>query len=147
MYEAKCSIAWDNMLKIGDEKVDTQHKMLFDLLNVLVRQCINGSNAETLKDTLDFLANYTVQHFYDEETLQIRYNFPEYRKHKQMHEDFKLAVTGLVQRFVESGSSNALYDDVNSIVIQWLVGHIQQEDKKIGLHIRSITSPAVSACV
>jgi len=140
MVEVKYGIAWDDMLKIGDEKVDAQHKMLFDLLSVLVNQCIDGSSKEMLQDTLDFLVNYTVQHFYDEESLQVRQNYPGYGKHKQMHDDFKQTVGDLIRRFVKDGSSEALCDDVNKIVIRWLVGHIQQEDKKIGEHIRLKTA-------
>ena len=144
MHEANYSIAWDDEFKIGNEKVDTQHKMLFDLLSVLVNQCIDGSSTELLQDTLDFLLNYIVQHFNDEESLQVRHNFPEYRKHKKMHDDFKLAVGDLVRRFIKKGSPDALCEDVNKLIIQWLVCHIQQEDKKIGQHIRLALTHKVS---
>jgi len=147
MYEVKYGIAWNDNLKVGDENVDAQHKMLFDLLNVIISRCIDGSSIEMLQDTLDFLANYTIQHFYDEETLQIRHNFPEYGMHKKLHEDFKLVVDDLIQRFAENGSSQILCDDVNKIVVRWLVGHIQQEDRKIGQHIRLAAAQPVSACV
>jgi len=140
MREQRYGIAWDDKLKMGNEQVDTQHKRLFELVNELVGQCMDGSNAEKLKETLDFLVNYTVYHFYDEESLQVQYSFPEYKRHKQLHEDFKETVGGLVQRFAESGSSEELSNDVNKIVVRWLVGHIQKEDKKIGEHIRRVTA-------
>jgi len=132
---AKDGFIWDDSYLLGSELVDTQHHQLFDLVNSLVVSCISGSNKEKLKDTLDFLVNYTVQHFNDEEALQIDCNYPEYEQHKQLHEDFKLIVVGLVQRFNESGSSSKLCDDVKSIVIKWLVNHILTEDKKIGVHL------------
>jgi len=140
MNEYSYGIAWNDSFKLGNEQVDAQHKRLFELLSVLVGQCMDGSNTEKLKETLDFLVEYTVQHFYDEESIQVQYNFPEYRKHKQLHEDFKKVVGGLVQRFTESGSSVELSNDVNKIIVRWLIGHIQQEDKKIGEHIRRITA-------
>ena len=133
-------IAWDDRLKLGNEQVDAQHKRLFELLSELVGQCIDGSNAEKLRETLDFLVNYTISHFYDEESIQVQYNFPEYRKHKQMHEDFKKVVGGLVQRFNESGSSKELSNDVNKVIVRWLISHIRQEDKKIGEHISRMTA-------
>jgi len=138
MYEVKYGIEWDEKLKMGNEIVDAQHKMIFDFLSVLVSQCIDGSSKEMLQDTLDFLVNYTTQHFFDEESLQVRHNFPGYSKHKQMHDDFKLVVGDLVRRYIINGSSDALCDDINKIVIRWLVDHIQHEDKKIGEHIRHI---------
>jgi len=131
-------IAWDDRLKMGNEHVDSQHKRLFALVSELVGQCMDGSNAEKLKETLDFLVDYTVRHFYDEEAIQVLHNFPGYENHKQLHEDFKLTVGSLVERFAESGSSEELSSDVNKIVVRWLVSHIRQEDKKIGEYIRRV---------
>jgi len=133
-------IAWDDRLKLDNEQVDTQHKRLFELLSELVGQCIDGSSTEKLRETLNFLTDYTVKHFYDEESIQVQYIFPDYKRHKQLHEDFKAEVCGLVQRFNESGSSKELSDDVNRIVVHWLINHIQQEDKKIGEHIKRVTA-------
>jgi len=45
-----------------------------------------------------------------------------------------------VRRFEKNASSEELSNDVNKIVVRWLIGHIQMEDKKIGKHIRSITA-------
>jgi len=132
-------ICWSSKYRTGDEKVDTQHKCLFELLNVLVDQCVDGCNTEKLHDTLEFLVNYTIQHFCDEESLQRLYNYPGYKEHKQMHEDFKIVVGDLVKRFTESGSSWELGDDVNKVIVHWLIGHIRNEDRKIGEHIKSIS--------
>ena len=145
MSELKYGIAWNDEFKLGYEQVDEQHKRLFELLNTLVSQCIDGSNADKLKETLDFLVDYTVHHFYDEESLQVQFMFPDYKRHKKLHDDFKETVTSLVRRFTESGSSEILSSDVNRIIVRWLVGHIRQEDKKIGDHIRKVTARTVSA--
>jgi len=138
MSEQIHGIAWDDRLKLGHKQVDEQHKRLFELVGELVDQCLNGTNVEKLKETLNFLVEYTVSHFYDEESLQVEYNFPEYIDHKRMHEAFKATVGELVQRFEENASSEELSNDVNKIVVRWLIGHIQTEDKKIGRHIRSV---------
>jgi len=134
---SKDGFEWDESYLLGNEQVDAQHRQLFDLVNDLVRFCNNGSNKEKLKNTLDFLVNYTVQHFNDEEALQISSNYPKYEEHKKLHENFKLVVLDLVQRFNESGSSSDLYNDVRTIILRWLVNHILTEDKKIGVHLKS----------
>ena len=136
----KYGIAWNDSYKLGNDKVDEQHRTLFELVGSLAYACMEGREAETLMRTLDFLVNYTVQHFNDEEQLQIQFDFPDYERHKQLHEDFKLTVAGLVQRYKESASAEDLSNDVNRIVARWLVNHIQREDKKIGEHIRSVSS-------
>ncbi|MCL2441114.1 MAG: hemerythrin family protein [Treponema sp.] len=132
-------LKWDTAYSIGNDDVDVQHQQIFDLLSSLVKSCENGSDTAILKDTLDFLVNYTCKHFNDEESLQIKYNYPEYEKHKQMHEDFKLTVAGLVHQFTASGSSLELNKDIKRIVVKWLIHHIISEDKKIGVHIRQYT--------
>jgi len=101
-----------------------QHKKLFELVSNLICACIHGYDTEKLHETLNFLVNYTVQHFTDEEALQIEFKYPEYDKHKKLHEDFKVTVGGLVKVFKDNGSSVELSNNVNKIVVRWLVNHI-----------------------
>ena len=136
MEGIRYGIAWQESYRIDENKVDGQHRQLFELLSRLICSCVDGSNADKLKETLDFLVNYTVQHFYDEESLQVQYNYPGYSAHKQLHEDFKATVSEIVQKYNEEGSSTELRNSMNKIVARWLVNHITREDKKIGDHIR-----------
>jgi hemerythrin len=139
MVEINHGIAWQDDWKLGNEQVDLQHKKLFSLLGDIVNSCIDGSSTGKLQETLDFLVNYTVRHFHFEEELQRQYNYPLYDEHKKLHEDFKVTVGELMEKFQKNGSSTELSNDVNKIVIKWLINHIQREDKKIGEHIRSVT--------
>jgi len=129
-------IAWNESYALGNEQVDAQHKNLFELVSKLIGACIAGHETEKLQEILDFLVNYTVQHFTDEEALQLVFNYPEYVKHKKLHEDFKVTVGELVKNFLDNGSSIELSNNVNKIVVRWLVNHITYEDKKIGIYIR-----------
>ena len=113
---------------------------LFDLVNELVNACMDGSDTEKLQDTLRFLVDYTVRHFHFEEELQLQYHYPDYDRHKQLHDDFKQTVGELVEKFNQNGSSSELSSDVNRIVVRWLINHIQREDKKIGEHIRHVST-------
>ena len=129
------NIKWDMNLMLGNEQVDSQHQQLFEMVNSLIHSCAEGSDLKKLKDTLDFLVNYTVQHFNDEEKLMIDSKYPEYEQHKQKHEEFKITVVELVQRFTTTGSSSELSNDVNKVIVKWLICHILTEDKKIGEHL------------
>ena len=137
MDNIKYGIAWQDSYKLDDEMVDSQHRRLFELVSELVGSCLDGSNEKKLRETLDFLVEYTVQHFYDEESLQVQYNYPDYKRHKQLHEDFKVTVGGIVRKFEEEGSSVELSNDANKIVVRWLIYHITLEDKKVGRHLKS----------
>ena len=132
-------LAWDDSFKLGHHRVDMQHRRLFELLSEVINSCItNGTDTAKVKEALDFLVTYTVQHFDDEEALQLEHSFPGYEKHKQLHEDFKTTVGELVQKFTETGSSEELGSELNRVVVKWLLGHIQNEDQKIGAHMRQI---------
>ena len=129
-------VAWSENYSLGNSQLDEQHKQLFEFVSDLVGACIDGSSTEKLNETLDFLVNYTVRHFNDEEALQIEYEYADFERHKKMHDDFKAEVGELVQRFNDSASPEELNNDINRIVVRWLINHIQREDRKIGNHIR-----------
>jgi len=133
-------IKWDDSLLLGEDRVDARHRQIFELVDSIVRSNDDKTNITRLKNTLDFLAGFSAHHFDDEEALQIKHGFPEYEKHKKMHNEFKDSVAGLVQRFTEDGSSMELNSDVTKIVLKWLVDHIMYEDKKISTHIRNTTN-------
>jgi len=138
MGEIKHGIAWSDDYKLGNEKVDEQHRRLFELVSELVASCMEGHSAEKLRETLGFLIDYTIRHFNDEEALQLQFDYPDFGRHRELHEDFKKQVDGLVRSFRKSGCTEELSNNLNKIVVRWLVTHIQNEDKKIGDHIRSI---------
>lgn len=145
MNEIKHGVAWSDSYRLGNEQVDTQHYHLFELLSDLIEACMNGSDTEKLKETLDFMVDYTIQHFRDEENLQLQCNYPDYKRHKQLHEIFKCTIVGLVEKFEKNGSSADLSNDVNRVIVRWLISHIQREDKKIGEHIRKQSAAIPSA--
>ena len=134
-------IAWNDSYRLGDEKVDAQHRRIFEISGELVKSCIDGSDSLKLQNILQFLADYTVRHFYDEESLQLQCGYPEYEKHKQLHDEFKLTMAEIVRKFKKYGSSTELSRDVNLIILNWLVNHIIKEDQKIGEYLRRPASP------
>ena len=99
--------------------------------------CEDGSDTQKLQLTLSFLKNYTIRHFLFEEALLIQHKYPDYARHKLMHDDFKKSVDELVNKFERYGSSAELSSDVNKVLVRWLVNHIMREDKKIGEYIRN----------
>ena len=138
MNEQNYGLVWEEKFETGCEKVDEQHRRMFELVGNLIKACTQGYDKDILNDTLDFLVVYAIRHFKDEEKLQQQYSYPGYQAHKLMHEDFKLTVTAMVSTFKAGGSSEDLSSSVNKLVVRWLVNHIQREDKKIGDHIRSL---------
>jgi len=134
------SAAWNDHFLLGNELVDMQHQRIFELADDIIRTCEAGGSVEKVGETLGFLEEYAIRHFTDEELLMFEYDYPEYEKHRRMHDEFKATVRKLTRRFRESGSSAEMVRDMNNLLVRWLVNHIPREDKKIGRHIRSITA-------
>jgi len=136
MSTEQFEIEWSKDYELGNDFVDSQHKRLFELVSNIGKTCLKGGDINSLSETLDFLLQYTVQHFSDEESLQVKYGFPEYEYHKKLHEDFEAKVYEKVSEFKEKGSKKDLSDAINNFVIEWLVNHILKEDMKIGAYIK-----------
>ena len=136
-------ITWNDSLLTGNAMVDMQHKTIFARLRDLVQACEDGNDLEHLQDTIDFLLQYTIRHFADEEALQREYGCPDHMHHKNEHKAFTAIVNALARRFSESGSSAQLSADVNKIVVKWLVHHIQITDKKMSDHIRRLSTASL----
>ena len=139
MSDNNYGMAWSENYELGCDQVDSQHKRLFELVRDLVKACTEGYDTQVLNETITFLVQYTVLHFKDEEMFMINHNYPEYESHKLLHDDFKITVRNLVQEFNDTGSTSELSDNVNKVVVRWLINHIQREDKKIGNHVRNLT--------
>jgi len=129
-------VEWSEDYELGNSFVDSQHKRLFELAGNIGQACLDGEDKSALCETLDFLLQYTVQHFSDEEALQIKYSFPEYEYHKKLHDEFEATVSEKVLEFKEKGSTKDLSDTVNEFVVAWLVNHILKEDMKIKAYIK-----------
>ena len=87
--------------------------------------------------TIDFLASYKVQHFHDEEELQKQSNYPDYLRHRQIHEDFKVVAANLAERLSTEGPTVALVAEVYSSLGDWLLNHIKGDDFKMAAYLQS----------
>lgn len=132
-------IVFDKSLVTGNTMIDTQHKELIDRVNKLVDSCTTAKEKNVAIQTLDFLMDYTVFHFDAEEKLQKETNYPQYKAHKELHEQFKKAVDELKDMLQEEeGPSDAFVAAVNKNVSEWLVNHIQQRDKEVAEHVKKL---------
>ncbi|MDR2053877.1 MAG: hemerythrin family protein [Treponema sp.] len=127
---------WDDSLATGQPVIDEQHKKLFDAVNDLLKTADAGKAEADIKKSLDFLTEYTIKHFFDEEAIQQKYQYPDYQNHVKYHEDFKATVRKLSHQLILKGSSKELVDDLCTKFGDWLINHINVQDKKLAAYIR-----------
>jgi hemerythrin-like metal-binding protein len=128
---------WDKSFETGHAMIDTQHKQLFAALNDLIETCRLGKGAEELEKNLNFLNDYTIKHFFDEEQVQQKYHYPDYENHKKIHDNFKATVRDLKVKMIMKGASDELIQEVREKIGNWLITHIKGQDVKIGAYIKA----------
>jgi len=132
------AFTWSSSFEIGDKLIDNQHKELVNVTNELLKACSQGQGQKKLVETVKFLADYAVKHFNDEEKLQQSIKYPGYPEHKRLHDGFKTTVTDALRQLETHGANVMLVTKITTLVGNWLIGHMKNEDSKIGVHMRKI---------
>jgi hemerythrin len=125
-------IEWDESLRVGDDMIDEQHRMLISRLNDLSKALDQHQEGALVLKTLDFLSKYTQFHFSEEEKKMRESGYPHYEKHHSLHQEFIDKLRVLEQDFEEDGITRALGESVNTFLWNWLVDHIKQVDTGFG---------------
>ena len=129
---------WDDSYLVGVDLIDEQHKKLFEKINDLIKASKQNEGKEKIKETIEFLEDYTVKHFNDEQELQQKYNYPHYETHKGIHNDFVQEITDFKNDFTSGNVDTAKMMKFNKRITQWLVNHVKGIDQKLGDHIQQV---------
>lgn len=117
---------WGPKLATGVEQIDTQHKELVRLVNLLHAAMRQQKGAQEVGRILDELTNYTVFHFGFEEKLFDRYRYPDTANHVKFHKDLVAKVSAFQQDF-KSGKASVTME-LMDFLKDWLKGHIMGTD-------------------
>ena len=79
-------IVWSDAYSIGIQAMDRQHQEILASINELHQARRHAEKSRTLGDILRRLEEQTRQHFFTEESLLMRHNYPEFREHKALHD-------------------------------------------------------------
>ncbi|HHV60571.1 MAG TPA: hemerythrin family protein [Clostridiaceae bacterium] len=132
------SIAWTPNLSVGVERIDDQHKTWFEKANELFEAGRQQRAKEYIETLLNFLDEYTKQHFKDEENYMEEIRYPGLEAQKNAHASFVNDLAELKSDYAKSGGNILVILNANKMVIDWLVNHIRTMDKKIGDYVKSL---------
>lgn len=130
------SITWKEDLAIGVEQIDNQHKELIGRIDSLFEACNKGKGKEEVLKVIDYLGDYVVTHFSDEENLQKKYGYPEYNSHRMLHAQFIKDFGTLKDTLSKDGVTPGLIIKMNRLLTDWLINHIKKMDKALGVYIK-----------
>jgi len=120
---------WDESLSLGVEKIDAQHKHLFDLVDILQEGIEDGYDHERMREIVLDLVRYTEEHFSAEEKLMEEFSYPEYEEHKDEHMHFVREVNKAVNDFAHKRISLSLR--LSKFLRMWITDHIQKVDTRL----------------
>ena len=121
-------ITWTEELSIGVEAVDSDHRLLVDLINQLDEAVEDGQGQDTVGSVLNVLYDYTEYHFDREERLMEACGFADFEKHCDLHRKLKTEVVKIRDAFLADEKA-VLGEDVLHFLKDWLTGHIIGQDK------------------
>ena len=125
-------IDWNEKLSVSVSELDEEHKKLIGMINSLHDAMKTGKGKDLLAKILDEMTQYVLKHFANEEKLMLKYEYPEYKQHKAVHDDFVKTVGELRKKhdaqLLQAGQLMKTLQD-------WLVSHITTVDKRYGSFI------------
>jgi hemerythrin len=116
---------WNSRFETGIGVIDTQHKALFAAVNKLADSFKAGTAKTQVKESLDFLVKYTVDHFGTEEKLMRDMGYPKLTSHVAEHVQLVEKAKDLQARLAE-GKPMTL--EVSIFLANWLKHHINEVD-------------------
>ncbi|MDF2923976.1 MAG: hemerythrin-like metal-binding protein [Paenibacillaceae bacterium] len=137
---------WKEKYNIGVELIDAQHKELFARVEEFVLALRSkeswDNKVEKVKETLDFMKQYVVIHFRDEEAYQKEICYPDCARHCETHAQFTAEVGEFIRLFEEQGFQEPLVQKFAGKLLAWLINHVGASDQKIADFLHSLEEPA-----
>ncbi len=125
--------------KIDIKHIDEQHERLIDIIQSLIKDVKRGATINTIINTIDFMSDYIVLHFKDEEQLLRKNNYKDYEEHRKLHQEIIQEVNDFKVRFIKSidmATEDDLAAELSDFAARWILDHILNEDMK---YVPSIT--------
>ncbi len=120
-------LRWSDKLNTGIDLMDRQHQRLVELINQLFQAMKDGGDRMLVGQVVDELVDYTVTHFRAEENLMKKHNYPDFEAHCLIHKNFIDQVAGYATK-IKTGDRMPPAD-VYKFLKDWLVGHIEGQDR------------------
>lgn len=132
---------WKEKYKIGVPQIDTQHEELFARVTVFVETLRSdkewAEKVSSVNDTLEFMKDYVVTHFRDEEAYQEEIGYPGLAEHKKTHSDMVAYVAAISEQYEKEGYKEITMQQFAGKLVTWLVNHVVADDQKIADYARN----------
>lgn len=85
LLSTSIQLEWKSEWESGIDIIDEQHKELFESANHLINSYLTNISVTQTLPKLDKVINHIIDHFCTEERALIKVGYPEYERHKEIH--------------------------------------------------------------
>jgi hemerythrin-like metal-binding protein len=126
---------WNDSYSVKVEKLDAQHKNVFEMTNGLADAMRKGQGAAAIRPTLTRLMEHLRVHIEDEEDLMKRTGYPELSAHQAEHHQYLLRLGRLKTDIEKTGNQDtvALLHILRDIILE----HMLQADIAYSAHFNA----------
>jgi hemerythrin len=121
-------VKWQAGYSVRNLLMDSQHQVIFSLLNRLFLAIRRGERSVVPEEVLKELVRYTQIHFKAEEHLLEQCRYPRLAEHRDLHEGMIQRTRDLCDRYTP-GDGELAYT-ILEFLKTWWTGHIRVEDQK-----------------
>jgi len=128
---------WDEIMSVGVEELDDQHKRLIELINEAY-EALQRHDEHRMVELIEKMRQYARTHFETEEAYMLRDGFPDLARHKGLHETFNRSVTQFKSQ--QFGGTNL--SKIFVFLSRWLATHILEADKEYVPYLQAEKKPS-----
>lgn len=121
--------AWSAKYSIGNAQIDAEHQRLFSLANDISSLANTEEQFPRIRSNIIALYDHMKTHFQHEEEYMLQLGYPEYARHKNLHEGIIAAMNTIMR---SSDNLDVLVYKLKRLMLSWIRGHILPEDSRIG---------------
>jgi hemerythrin len=128
-------IFWKKEFETGFEKLDQQHRVLIDNINLL-EDLLHTTNptpkeAKFIIKLVDYLEGYADFHFQGEEQCMESYQCPAHAENQREHERFRGFIQDYKRLCEHQGFKVELLRNLHQVMISWITEHILKIDTRL----------------
>jgi hemerythrin len=124
-------IEWRSEFLLGIEKIDEQHKKLFQIASEIhqaMRNQLVTDKYDEIVRLITELKDYTVFHFTYEEEYMSNIGYRKLLSHKVEHHDFVEKISNIDYNRVDMNQDEYL-TELLDFVVDWIAKHIMETDR------------------
>jgi hemerythrin len=134
------TIKWRDVLSVGDDRIDDDHRQLFSLINGVEGLLSSDQPTSSLQRAIDQLKRVTEDHFAREERIMGGISYTQVDLHKRAHGELIRQLQHYSDSITQThASDNArtvdlpaeLRDGLTGLLQHWLVDHILAFDMQL----------------